>query len=170
MEGEREPEPLKGFAAGLVAGFVATFAMTQFQELWLKATEEIAPEEKHEQQQDERGENANEKVARLIANSVGRELSREQLRRAGTALHYAFGTVMGGVYGVNAELFPRLATAGFGTLHGLGLWLGADEIGLWKMGLAQGPGEVPVKTHVYAAASHVVYGVATEATRRLLRG
>src|ERR1051326_37272 len=118
MERARQAKPLKGLAAGLAAGLVATFAMTQFQNAWLKAAEALSPEQAKEQKKDEQGENATVKVARVLSQSVLHHgLSPEKKRAAGMVVHYAFGTAMGGIYGVNAELFHELATAGFGTLH-----------------------------------------------------
>jgi hypothetical protein len=37
------------------------------------------------------------------------------------------------------------------------------------LGLAKGPTEYPVSTHAYALASHLVYGMTAEMSRRALR-
>ena len=54
-------------------------------------------------------------------------LDKEQKKTAGRVVHYTFGTLMGIVYGVSAELVPE-ATTGAGTAFGTLLYLGADEV------------------------------------------
>jgi uncharacterized membrane protein YagU involved in acid resistance len=48
-------------------------------------------------------------------------------------------------------------------------WLVADEISVPLLGLSKGPTAYPVSTHVYAFASHLVYGMTAELSRRTLR-
>jgi hypothetical protein len=40
---------------------------------------------------------------------------------------------------------------------------------LWKLGIAKRPTEFPSTTHVYALASHLVYGLTLETVRRAIR-
>jgi hypothetical protein len=49
------------------------------------------------------------------------------------------------------------------------VWLGADELGLWRARLAKEPTAYRPSLHVYALASHLVYGVTTELVRRSVR-
>jgi putative membrane protein len=67
-----------------------------------------------------------------------------------------------------AEAFPASAAAG-GTLFGATLWLVADETVVPALGLSAPPSEYPLRTHVQALASHLVYGVTTDAVRRTVR-
>ena len=84
-------------------------------------------------------------------------------------MHYAFGTSVGGLYGAAAELAPEVAR-GAGLPFGAAFWLVADETALPLLGLSKGPTAYPVSTHVYALASHFVYGLTAELVRRTVRG
>jgi putative membrane protein len=72
------------------------------------------------------------------------------------------------LYGALAEVTPQVTAAG-GLPFGAGFWLLADEISVPLLGLSKGPTEYPVSTHVYALASHLVYGVTAELGRRAVR-
>jgi putative membrane protein len=72
------------------------------------------------------------------------------------------------VYGALAEVSPGV-TAAAGLPFGAVFWLLADEISVPLLGLAKGPTAYPVSTHVYALASHLVYGVTAEIGRRAVR-
>ena len=78
---------------------------------------------------------------------------------------YATGTTSGAVYGVAAELAPE--AAGAGLPFGTAVWLVVDEAAVpllvWRKE------RVPLSTHVYALASHFVYGFSTEVVRSALR-
>ena len=83
-------------------------------------------------------------------------------------VHYAFGTLMGGLYGMAAEEW-RPARWGEGTLFGTVLWFGSDEIAVPALKLAKPPQQYALKVHAGALASHLVYGFTTEMVRRALR-
>lgn len=165
----------KGLAAGLAAGLIGTVVMTGFMGLWNKTGELV--EEKFEdrpgkQQQEQRGEEepSTEKVASAISENVfEEELEGDTKKLAGNAVHYAFGTLIGGFYGALTELYPALNT-GQGTLYSTAVWLGADELALPLLGFTPAPQERPVSEHVYGVAAHAVYGVVTETVRDALRG
>jgi putative membrane protein len=110
------------------------------------------------------------KVASAIAEPVlDRELSDEEKPVAGELVHYGFGGFNGALYGALAEI-PLLPVRAFnGMLFGATLWLVADEVMLWKLGLTRKPSEYPSTTHVYALASHLVYGLTLETVRRAIR-
>lgn len=109
------------------------------------------------------------KVAATVSEGVlDRPLADEEKSVAGEAVHYSFGTLNAVAYSVLVEVFPR-ARAGFGLPFGVALWLGADELMLWALGLSKRPTAYPAKTHAYALSSHLVYGATAEAVRRLVR-
>lgn len=83
-------------------------------------------------------------------------------------MHYATGAASGAVYGIAAELAPKV-TAGSGLTFGTAVWLVVDETTVPLLGLSKGPTEYPLSTHVYALVSHFVFGVTTEIMRRMLR-
>lgn len=177
----QEPSIWKGMVAGLAGGLVASWTMNQFQEAWTRIAEgkekphgaqSMQPSEgsQGEQGQDsEESENATVKTAEAISEGVfGHELQESEKEPAGAAVHYAFGTLSGAMYGALAEVTPQVTTAA-GLPFGAGFWLLADEITVPLLGLSKGPTEYPVSTHVYSLASHLVYGMTAELSRRALR-
>lgn len=178
----RNPDLLKGVAAGLTAGFIASWTMNEFQAAWSKAAEGFekphgaqamqpsggeAP--KKDEQEKEQQDDATVKAARAISeNILGRELEESEKKGAGAAVHYAFGTATGGLYGAMAEFAPGV-TRGAGLPFGTAFWLVADETAVPLLGLSEGPTKYPLSTHVYALASHLVYGLTAELTRRAVR-
>jgi uncharacterized membrane protein YagU involved in acid resistance len=105
----------------------------------------------------------------MISEKVlGRKLAKDQKKFAGNAVHYTTGGASGAVYGVAAELAPEV-TVGAGLPFGTAVWLAIDEGAVPLLGLSKGPTEYPLSTHVYALASHFVYGLTTEVVRRVLR-
>jgi putative membrane protein len=67
-----------------------------------------------------------------------------------------------------AEVAPQV-TIGAGVPFGAVFWVLADEVTVPLLGLAKGPAAYPVSTHVYALASHLVYGLTAEFSRRAVR-
>ena len=160
--------PWKGLAAGLIGGLVATWAMTQFQTFLTNLEKEAGGESEGGE-----GENATVRAAEAISSGVlRRELPEDEKEAAGTAVHYGFGTLVGGAYGAMAEVAP-VVTAGRGFPFGAAVWLGADEIAVPALGLSQKPGEIPARKHAGFLAMHLVYGgileLARSGVRRLLR-
>ncbi len=165
----REPELWKGVVAGAVAGLAASWIMTQFQTGWNKMKQQRQTEPQSAQENEEKSEDATMKTAGAIARTTfGTELSKEQKQRLSPVVHYAFGTLMGATYGALSEEFKPMKS-GWGTLFGTALFLGADEIAVPLLGLGSSPTESPLSTHLYAWASHLVYGAAVESIRRLVR-
>jgi putative membrane protein len=107
------------------------------------------------------------KVARAATSLAGYTLAKHQKPRAGTAVHYAFGAVVGAVYGAIAEIAP-IVTAAFGVPFGIGVWFGAHVVALPAMGLSDPPTQQPVGKEAEEFGLHVVYGAVTEIVRRLL--
>jgi putative membrane protein len=171
----------KGLVAGLAGGLVASWTMNQFQAAWTRIQEggekshgaqSMQPTEGStgDQSQDVREQDdATVEVAKIVSREVlGHELQESEKKPAGAAVHYAFGTVSGGLYGALAEVTPQVTT-GAGVPFGAAFWLLADEISMPLLGLSKGPSEYPVSTHAYSLASHVVYGATAELSRRAIR-
>ena len=171
----------KGLVAGLAGGLVASWTMNQFQAAWTRIAEggekphgaqSMQPTEgsKGEQGQDTaEQDDATVETAKAISEKVfGHELQESEKKPAGAAVHYAFGTLSGGLYGALAEVTPQV-TIGAGVPFGAAFWLLADEVTVPLLGLSKGPTEYPPSTHAYALASHLVYGVTAEMSRRALR-
>lgn len=178
-----KPSLARGIAIGAVAGIAATVIMDQFLKLassGQKAIEkqkklaegespwQIAHEQAQQEQQAAQREDSTEIVARKIADKIGKPLTKESKKKAGRAVHYSFGTLMGVVYAVTAEVLPE-ATAGGGTGFGTLLFLGADEVAVPALRLAPPPTETAPIDHLQHWAAHVVYGGSLELIRSLIR-
>lgn len=168
----RRPAPWKGLAAGLAGGLAGAWAMTLFQQGWESVSQRFngnTGEEQSSQSNNEDNDDATAKAADKVYSKVfGTPLSREQKKVAGPAVHYVFGTAMGGLYGLAAE-YDKRATTGAGVPFGTALFAAADEVAVPALGLSKDPTEYPLSSHAYALASHAVYGATTEAVRRLTR-
>jgi putative membrane protein len=165
MKNEPLPSIWEGMAAGLIGGLVASYAMSQFQSLWMR----YAGEQNEGGKKKSRKEPTTVKAASAISKRVfDHTLTRAEKKYAGPAVHYAMGATSGAIYGAAAELIPA-ATAGGGIPFGTAVWLVADDVTLPAVGLSKWPTAYPFSQHAYAFASHVVYGLTTEAVRRALR-
>jgi hypothetical protein len=177
---------VKGVAAGLAGGLVASAVMNQFQALWGKLMEgEERPHGAQSLQQggpdhgiglelqkrgsDDPDDNAAVRAGNAVAEFVfHKKLTKDEKETAGALAHYAMGATSGAIYGAVAEMVPG-TTAGEGAPFGAAVWLVADEVIVPAIGLSRSGKEYPLSTHVYAFASHLVYGITTEVVRRTVR-
>jgi hypothetical protein len=173
-----------GIAAGLAGGLAASWAMNRFQDVWSRLAE--ANEESPDARTLDRASKPEAEQRRLQADSVAQEdttvraasaiseglfqhkLTSSEKKIGGTAVHYTLGTSVGALYGTVAEFAPKV-TAGGGLLFGTAFWLVIDEGAVPLFGLSKGPAEYPLSTHLYALASHHVYGLTAEAVRGAVR-
>jgi putative membrane protein len=176
-----EENVLKGVVAGLAGGLVAAWTMNQFQAAWTKlagnsqkphGAQSMQPTEGstgNQAQDTSEEDDATVEVAKLVSEHVfDHQLQEDEKKPAGAAVHYAFGIASGGFYGALAEISPAV-TAGAGLPFGAVFWLLADEVTVPLLGLSKGASEYPLSTHLYAFASHLVYGMTAEYSRRALR-
>jgi hypothetical protein len=118
------------------------------------------------QEETRQDEPATVAAAQAVSSGVFQHRLTEPERKvAGPLIHYGYGTLMGAVYGVLAEAFPRTRTGG-GTGYGAALWLLGDELAVPVLGLAPAATQVTASTHATALGAHLVYGLTTEAVRR----
>jgi len=168
-----EAKILKGMLAGAVGGLVASWTMNEFQKVWAAAEKRITGgKQGHDegQQNTEDAEDATMKTADRISQALqSRHLTGDEKKKAGPVVHYAFGALMGAVYGASVEVNPA-ANALAGIPFGAILFSAADEVVLPVLGLSDKPAAYPLSTHVYGLVSHAVYGVTTETVRRIVRG
>jgi uncharacterized membrane protein YagU involved in acid resistance len=109
------------------------------------------------------------RASRAVAEPLlGRRLTHHEAERGGILAHYLMGKSSGALYGTVAELVPGIA-AGRGVPFGLAVWLVADEGIVPLAGLSKKPTEYGSATHLHAAVSHLVYGLATDVVRRTVR-
>lgn len=183
MRASKHPSISRGILTGIIAGIAATVTMDQFMKLasaGQKATEKqvklaqgqspekIVREQQEKEQRAAQQEGSTEILARKIAETAGKSLGSEQKKKAGQAVHYSFGTLMGVVYGVTSEILPEV-TAGGGTGFGTLLFLGADVVAVPAFRLAPPPSETTPVDHLQHWAGHVVYGGTLELVRSLVR-
>ena len=166
LERETESRPWLGLFAGLAAGLVATLAMDGFQSLTKRTT---APLRRDETAGDEQEEPSTVKLGRRLSKRVlHRDLDDSSAQVVSDALHYGYGTLMGGVYGLMAEFFPKTAIAA-GAPYGALLFTLGDEVAVPALGLAKKPTAYPIGVHARAFGAHLVYGTALDLLRRGIR-
>jgi hypothetical protein len=156
---EDDGNPLLGLAAGLGAGLFGAFAMSAFQALLARAdiTSGVT------------GTPSTEKAAdRLSENVSGRPVGYAMRATAGEAIHYGVGSLIGSLYGFVAEAEPRVR-AGGGAAFGAAAATVVDETLVPIARFGQPFWRAPWMSHPYSYASHLVFGVATEGARKLVR-
>ena len=108
--GTGEANLLKGMLAGAAGGLVASWTMNEFQKIWSAAEKQITGGQRGQQGDQKGGEDAEDvtmKTADRISKLVqGRHLTKAEKKKAGPAVHYAFGALMGAVYGAFVEANP----------------------------------------------------------------
>lgn len=163
----------KGFVSGLAAGLAGTAAMTLFQTGWSKAQKKLNRNNRSAKSKNSEQSSQDEPSTVKVANKISeatlhRALRKSEKEPASYAVHFAFGTLMGGIYGISSE-YLKIARTGYGLLHGVGLWAGADATVLPAIGLSQRVTERSAGELTYELLAHAVYGVSSEATRRFVR-
>lgn len=167
-----------GLIAGAIGGLFASWVMNVFMEnagpkiqQAAQKLDHSAPQQSTSQSQSdsEPKEDATMKTADAVVSTVtgGRHLSIEGKQKGGPIVHYAFGALMGALYGVGAE-YSSMVRAGFGTVFASALFAGAD---LWAVPTLHlsGSSDTSVSSLATPFSAHVVYGVTTEGVRRLVR-
>src|SRR5262249_36770906 len=98
-----QPSTWRGVLAGAVAGLGAAWVMNQFQAA-------IASVKADDSQAGQSDDNATTRAADAVAHGLlRRDLTPEEKQSAGAAVHYAFGSTMGALYGATAEVAPAAA-------------------------------------------------------------
>jgi hypothetical protein len=156
-------------ALGTAAGYVATKAMEQF------SMRAYALEPEADRQQEERvrpGPPFRLAAENLSGRVLGVELDGDAAERAGLVFHYLAGLSWAPVYiGLRRGLgwSPPVAALASGASMSLLL----DETVTPAIGASAPNRDYPVSTHIRAAASHLVFGLAlgavTETGWKLLR-
>jgi hypothetical protein len=160
----------RGLVSGAVGGLIGTWAMSEVQRLWTLAVDGTAPRsaggrhDARDWQERTEHKNSNELAAQAAASVIlGRRLKKDKLRYAAPLVHYLFGASVGALYGAFAQ---HRRTHRSGGAFGVAVWLAADEIAMPILGLSDSTVERPLEIHLQSLFAHLVYGTATEMTRR----
>jgi putative membrane protein len=172
MRKRKDHRIAKGMLAGMIGGLTGALAMNQFQvvsenaqNLWKRSAHQPEKPQQQGSQEDDATMKTADGIATLVTN---RHLTQQQKKAAGPMVHYAFGAVVGAVYGALAEMAPAVTKAG-GTAYGTAVWLAGDEIGVPILGLAAPPTQYPLSVHANALATHLVYGASLDLVRKGVR-
>ena len=163
-----------GAVAGLVGGLVGSWVMLRWIEGPGPRLERVLqgrpePTGDEVRRQAEETESVTMQAAETFYHAASEgHLTHAERARAGEAVHYGFGALMGVAYGVAAEYLPVVGV-GMGAAFGTVLWAGTDLPSVPAVGFAAWPTEEPGSAQVGHWGAHVAYGVAMEATRRLVR-
>ena len=141
----------KGLVAGLIAGVVATAAKS--------LAEKIYPPRVH-------GELAPTEV--LADNVSATALTPARRRVAAGTLRWGLGAAAGATYGAIAEFFP-VVTERHGANFGMTLMALSHDGALPALGLAPQFEQQSSRERTSELATHVVFGVVAETTRRVAR-
>jgi uncharacterized membrane protein len=148
----------QGAAAGAVAGLAGSAVMEIFQTYSASLFQPSGSNPPATEQ-------AAQRAARL---SAGARLRRADRQVGGTAVHYVTGAIAGAAYGAFAEAAPGV-TRWRGLALGLACATLIDQVAVPLAGFARPAWRYSLRTHLYAYASHAVFGVVTEAVRKALR-
>lgn len=176
MGRRQERDWLRGVAAGVIGGLAASWVMNVFiAEAGPGLTHAVQSEAQN--RKDEQATPSTEpkidatmKTADAVVHLVtgGQHLSVAEMQKDGPVVHYAFGALMGALYGVLAES-SEVVTTGFGTGFGAALFIGADVVAVPMLNLSGAATDGPVGALATPLAAHLVYGATTELVRRMVR-
>jgi uncharacterized membrane protein YagU involved in acid resistance len=172
----------RGTVAGFLGGVVASWVMNRYQEIenrpvMVRRLEALETEVgiPHEETKPAavaaqiNGEEPTVKVAQKISRELFQhELTESEKHVAGPAVHYGYGGAVGALYGGLAEVLP-IVGIGLGIPYATLLCLGGDAVAVPALGFSKPPSQVPPATHASALATHFVYGITLDISRRILR-
>jgi hypothetical protein len=164
----KAPTPLGAFVRGLAAGAIGAAG----ESLFFAATRRWAPtptklpRQLRKPEQKAQSESSVQTVARRAVEGLMKRgpLEEADKMRAGTAVHYIFGSLWGGVYALCRESFRTSPT-----LFGATVWAASDNLLLPAFRVAAWPQHYSLEEHHYALQAHFAYGLATASAYALLR-
>ena len=152
----------KGIAAGVLGGLAGSVALKGFIVAARRAHGDTGSPSL-----DQTG--PSHQVAELAFHGItGRSLTPQERVLGGEIVHYAFGAVVGAIYGGLAESQPWV-TAGKGLLFGVGVFVAADETSMPALGLTNKPWDETFAAQAEHLAAHLVFGVLSELARAPMR-
>lgn len=159
---------MKTLARGIAAGVIGTALMTAWQETAAKLKRTMmvtAPRENEDPW--ERAPAPAQVAKRLLEATLGIKVPAERIPLFTNAVHWGYGTALGGAYGLVQERV-RANPALMGPAFGAGVWAQSYAT-LVPMGLYQWPWRYSAKTIAKDISYHLAYGAGTAAGYELLK-
>ncbi len=157
---ERALSGLKSAAFGAVSGCLATIPMTAT--MTMAAGYSALPQNEHDSLPPRQ-------ITMKLAQAVGVVHKMDELERveATAATHFAYGTLMGGVFGalVRGRVRPDVET---GIAFGLTVWAGSYLGLLPALGLLSPATQHPTNRNLLMMGAHVVWAAALACTQQRL--
>lgn len=142
---------VKGFVAGVIGAAVATKVKSEL--------EKVLPVRKR----------TTDSPPVKLANKLAKEeLDKKEKKPVEKKIHWTFGLLTGGFYGLSVEKNPQAAT-GLGTLMGTALYGGTHGTVVPALKLEPWPTENKPEFVINEFVGHLVYGMTTEIIRRQTR-
>lgn len=157
----RSKSPFRVLAEGLIGGAIGAGVQTLFFRTTQSITPQNPPEAFSPPEAQQKTEMATSTVARRLVEGMAQRgpLQPEAKRRAGELVHYGFGAAWGGLYGLLRASYPAwrgpVGAGGYGAM----VWMLSDNVLLPTMRLAGWPHRYPLRSHAYALAAHLAYGL-----------
>ena len=162
-------------ANGVIAGLVASWIKALTEPRLQAVAERIlppSPSQKQDVGADPSGHPENMPPAVLVDRAtvaLGHRLTIPQRLRAQRVIHYSTGAGLGAAYSAAASRWP-VARRGQGSLAGLAIYAGTHGSLLPALGIQRPPWRLAPAAVAWESTSHLVFGVALEATRAALGG
>jgi hypothetical protein len=166
---DKKITPLGAVACGVAAGVVGTACMTAIQEVMARRRRAHAPGVAQESDGDpwDKAPAPALLAKRVIEGVLQREVPAERIPLLTNAVHWGYGTAMGGLYGlVEGSVRPRPAL--HGPVFGLGVWAGSYA-SLVPLGLYKPPWHYKASSIGKDVSYHLAYGSGVAAGYALLR-
>ena len=160
---------LVGITAGAAASWVKSLAEPRLQELgeriWPPTTEQKSLPGGDVTDRPERMPPAI-LIRRVAGRVLGRDIDENRSTELMPAIHYGFGIGFGVAHSLVARRRPEVTT-GLGIPAGVALWLATHGSVVPAMGLQAAPTAMARSWYVWELGSHLVFGAALEAVRRI---
>ena len=160
--------PLGSFCAGILAGAAGAFTLNLYFKLMKDQAFLLSSGSFTSSEPEQQHETPPQTVARRTVELLARRAPLEQKGHGGELVHYTFGALWGGLYGLVAGTFPRARTALGGAAFGVVVWAVSDNLILPAFRLSAWPHAVAPQMHVYLLGAHLVYGAAVAGTYALI--
>ena len=183
MSKAESPNRWKGFVLGVVGGAAGTLAMNYYWQGVQAVTGKDPRQEQSERasrpqplddislvgQQHEEGESSTAAMGRILSEATtGKEPGKETKTTLSNLVHWAYGILVGGIYGALRGGSAGIPDAPGGLAYGTGLWLFGSELTVPLLGLSEGPTATTPGSHAYGLGAHFAYGLVAAATTQAL--